>query len=132
MKFGNRKLMLKEYTRALEKAGHTLTYKICYSRQEPKQVRPFLTMLQAQGFECYFGNVEWQVAMALRAADIVQNVDCFVLGSNNHETGRILAWAKEKGRLTKCFAVNILPFFAQFADCVEIREDVLSAAVATA
>lgn len=124
--------MLKEYARQLEQAGHTLTYKIAYSRQEPKQVRPFLAMLQANGFECHFADTEWQIAMALRAADIVQNVDCFVLGSNNHETGRILHWAKEKGRLTKCFAVNIPPFFAQFAECVEVREDVLSAAVATA
>jgi uncharacterized LabA/DUF88 family protein len=131
-KFGQRKLMILDYARALQDAGHTLTYKIAYSRQEPKRVRSFLTMLEANGFECHFGDTKWEVAMALRAADVVPNVDCVVLGSNDYEMGRILKWSKEKGRLAKCFAVNIPTFFNQFAECVEIEEGVLSAAPATA
>jgi len=131
-KFGKRRLQMLEYARSLEKIGHILIHKIAYSRQKPEDAQSFLSILKNNGFECHFGNTQWNVAMALRAADVVPNVDCLVLGSAYHETGRILSWAKEKGKITKCYAVDIPAFFRQFAECIEIGEDVLSEAAAPA
>lgn len=125
-KFGKRKILITEYVRVLEERGHILVHKIAYCRKAREKSADFMTMLSYNGFECHFGSPNWAVAMALRAADVVPNVDCLILGSNNPESGRILAWAKERGRMPKCFAVDIPPFFNQFAECVEVDESVLN------
>ena len=130
-KFGKRKLQITEYVRFLEKLGHTLVYKIAYSRQEADAVPGFVALLKNNGFETNFGNKHWGTAMALRAADIVPNVDCFVLGTNFPDASRILQWAKEKGKITKCFALSIPPFFKQFAECLEIPPEILSSEATT-
>ena len=128
-KFGKRKLQIVDYVKWLEDRGHVLTYKIAYSRQRADEAPGFVSLLKANGFETHFSNTQWSVAMALRTADIVANIDCLVLGTNYQEAGRILAWAKERGKLTKCFAANIAPFFKQLCDCVEIPEEILSEVV---
>lgn len=104
---------------------HLLTNKIIYSRQKVDVAQNFIAALRTQGFECHVGNTRWDIPMALRAADIMPNIDCFILGSNNQDAEKILSWAKERGRLVKCFAHNIPPFFKQMGDCIEISEDLL-------
>jgi hypothetical protein len=130
-RYGKRKLQIGEYVKYLEKQGHTLTYKIAYGRQKPEDVSGFVDLLRNLGFEVNFGNQQWTTAMALRVADITPNIDCLVLGANFHDAGRMLAWAKERGKLTKCFASDIPPFFKQYAECIEIPPEILSEAVDT-
>lgn len=125
-KYRGRKLRIENYIQALEQAGHTVTYRFAYSKQREEDCATFVTVLQSQRFECHFGNTPWGIPMALRIADIVANVDSVVLGSNVPELGRILAWAKERGKLTKCFAVGVPAFFSQFAECVEVGEEILT------
>lgn len=125
-KFGKaRILQMSEYVKRLEDLGHTMTYKVAYSKQKSEDAPTFVSLLRGIGFETHFGNTPWNIAMALRAADIVPNVDCLVIGSHERETGRILSWAKEKGKLTCCFASGIPEFFNQFARCIEITEELL-------
>lgn len=124
--FAGRRIRFENYVKALEKLGHTLTYKIMYSGQKTEVSENFITALEMLGFECHFGNCQWDIAMALRAADIMPNIDCFVLGSNNEGAGRMLFWAKEHGKIVKCFAHNIPAYYRQMGDCLEISEDLLS------
>lgn len=128
-KYGQRRLQITEYIKYLEDRNHLLTFKVAYSRQRMDNVPGFISLLKGCGFELHFGNQHWTTAIALRAADIVPNVDCLILGTNNPDSGRILTWAKEKGKLTKCFASNIPPFFKQFAECIEIPPEILSEAI---
>lgn len=128
-----KKLRILDYTEYLESLGHTLIYKVAYSIIESKkQESPgFLALLKGNGFETHFGRTSWSIAMALRAADIVPNVDCLILGSSNPALGRILSWAKERGKLTKCVSANIPTFFNQFCECREVPREILTDAVAT-
>lgn len=127
-KFGDgRKLLISEYTKRLEDAGHTLVHKIAYSRQKENRASQFTSLLKAKGFELHFGSPQLLVSMALRTADIINNVDCFVLGSNHQEAGRILEWVRDKGKVTKCFACRIPSNFAQYAELMEIDEGLLNA-----
>jgi hypothetical protein len=127
-KFGNRRrLMILEYVRRLEAAGHLLTFKIAYSRQTVRQVGAFHTLLQTNGFETHFAQTHWNVSMALRVAEMVPSIECLVLGTANTEMGRVLEWARKQGKLTKCYAVNIPHHFKQFADCMEVEEGALNA-----
>ena len=128
-KYRGRKLLISNYVKKLEEQNHTLVYKIAYSKQRPENCQSFITMLTNIGFECYFDDINWSIAMALRTTEIVTNVDCFVLGSNNFEHGRLLAYAKDKGKITKCFALNVPPLFKRYAECLEIGEDLLSETV---
>lgn len=125
--YGNRRLMILEYVRLLESAGHILTYKIAYSRQTPRQVGPFMTLLKTNGFETHFAATLWNVSMALRVAEMVPSIDCLVLGTANSEMGKVLEWARKQGKLTKCFALNIPKHFKQFAECMEVPEGALNA-----
>lgn len=123
--FPGRRVRFEEYLKVLEKLGHTLTFKIIYSRQKVDVAQNFIAALRSQGFEIHLGKTRWDIPMALRAADIVPNVDCLILGSNNEDSGNILAWAKERGKIVKCFAHNIPLHFKQMGDCIEISEDLL-------
>lgn len=126
-KFGKgRRLKMVEYTKHLESLGLTIVHKIAYGQQVSENTVSFVTMLRNEGWEVHFGNTSWAIAMALRAADIAPNLDCFVLGTNFDQAGRILEWMKGKGKLTKCFACDIPQFFRQIAECVEIQESLLS------
>lgn len=127
-KFGNRRIQMSKYVESLEKLGHTLTYKIAFSRQKPAQARAFCTLLQETGFELFFGETQIYTAMALKVADVVPTIDSLVIGSNYEEAGRILHWAKNKGKLTKCYGVKLPPRFRQFSTCMEIEEDILDEA----
>jgi hypothetical protein len=132
-RFGpNRRLKILNYVHALEGCGHMLTYKIAYSRQTPRQVGPFLSMLKANGFETHFAATQWNVSMALRVAEMIPNIDCLVLGTANAEMSRALEWARRQGKLTKCFAVNIPKHFKQFAECMEVTEEMLYEVAGTA
>jgi hypothetical protein len=126
-KFGKRRLMVLEYAKALEEAGHTLTFKIAYNRQPANSCAAFMGMLEQNGFECVFGCQQAAVAIALKVADMVSHVDSLVIGSNFDEMGRVFRWAKDKGKITKCFAVNIPSAFKYVAECVEVHEGLLSA-----
>ncbi len=127
-RFGNdRRLMILEYVRFLEQSGHTLMYKVAYSRQAPRQVGGFLSMLKDNGFETNFAANHWNVSMALRAAEMVPNIDCLVIGSSHPEMGRILEWTRKHGKLTKCFSVNIPKYFRQWAETIEVTEGMLNA-----
>lgn len=126
-RYGNRRLMILEYVRLLESAGHMLTFKIAYSRQTARQVGAFHSLLQTNGFETHFAQTLWNVSMALRAAEIVPSIDALVLGTASTEMGRVLEWARKQGKLTKCFAVNIPKHFRQFAECMEVPEEALNA-----
>lgn len=125
-KYNERKLKIEAYIKALENTGHIITYRFAYSKQKESECPAFLTMLRNNKFECHFGNTSWSIPMALRVADVINNIDALVLGSNIIDLGRILAWAKEHGKITKCFALNIPTFFKQFADCIEIDEGLLT------
>lgn len=126
-RYGQRRLMILEYVRLLESAGHMLTFKIAYSRQAARQVGAFHTLLQTNGFETHFLQTHWNVSMALRVAEMIPSIDCLVLGTANTEMGRVLEWARKQGKLTKCFALNIPKHFKQFAECVEVPEEALNA-----
>lgn len=126
-RWGNRRLMILEYVRLLESAGHMLTFKIAFSRQTVRQVGAFHSLLQTNGFETHFAQTHWNVSMALRAAEIVPSIDALVLGTANNEMGRVLEWARKQGKLTKCFAINIPKHFRQFAECMEVPEEALNA-----
>lgn len=127
-KYGPKRLQMLEYVKFLEQLGHTLTYKIAFSPQQPDKAQGFITLLKSHGFEIYYGKQNYALDMGLRCADIVPNIDSLVIGSNTKETATILSWAKEKGKITKCFACNIPPFFKEFATCIEIPENLLNAA----
>lgn len=124
-KFGDKRLMVLDYCKHLEDQGHLLNYKIAYSHQKSNEALSFINLLRNNQFECHFGNTSWAIAMALRAADILPNIDCLVLGTNDPEYGRILGYAKDKGKIAKCLACDIPPFFRQFSQCTEITNDLL-------
>lgn len=127
-KFGQRKLRLVEYARALENAGHVLLHKIVFSHQTRGSCQRFVNLLEANGFECHFDLDAWTVPAALRTAEIMHEVDTVILGSTGHEVGRILYWAKQHGKRVICFGVDIPDYMVKFAECHEITEDFLSAA----
>lgn len=128
-KYGSgRRVQMVEYIEFLKAAGHEIIHKVAYTRQKPKDMIGFATMLRNEGWELHCGNTSWAIAMALRAADMMPQVDSFVLGTNFDEAGRILQWMKDKGKGTKCFAANIPRFFKQVAECVEIPECILEPA----
>lgn len=128
-KYGKR-LKILDYTDYLENLGHTLTYKVAYNtiESENQESHGFLSLLKANRFEVHFGKTNWSIAMALRTADIVPNVDCFILGSSNPSLGRLLSWARNQGKITKCVAANIPTFFNQFCETIEVPREILSEA----
>jgi len=124
-KHGQRTLKITEYLKKLESRNHLLTYKIAYAK--PESSDGFVQLLHNLGFETHFWKGPYSVAMALRVADIVPNVDSLILGTNSSEATRIFQWAKSKGKITKCFAADIPPFFRQSAECIEIPPEILNA-----
>ncbi len=78
--FGPRKLIYERYLKAIPDC-HTLLFKVLYASQD--SVPDFETSLQRQGFETHFASVDWTVPMTLRIADIIDKVDCIIIGSNN-------------------------------------------------
>ncbi len=130
-KYGpSRRVQMVEYVNYLKAAGHEIIHKVAYTRQKPKDMIGFATMLRNEGWELHCGNTSWAIAMALRAADMMPQIEAFVIGTNFDEAGRILQWAKSQGKHTKCFAANIPKFFKQVAECVEIPECILEPASA--
>lgn len=131
-KFGQkRRLSYEKYVQHLKELGHTLVTKVAYTRQNREDIVNFATMLRNEGWEVHFGNTTWAIAMALRAAEMMPNIDSFVLGTNFEEAGRILKYARDQGKLTRSFACNIPGFFKQLGDCTEISEEILEAPKAT-
>ncbi len=124
-KYGPKRLMIGEYIKKLESMGHTLIYKIAYSNQSPEQGAGFVETLLAHGFEIYYEPRDWSIAMALRLAEILPNIESFVLGSAEFEEGRMLKFAKEHGKITRCFATNIPMMFRPYAECIEIGKELL-------
>ncbi len=127
-KYPDRTLRIVDYTKYIEGLGHSLVYKAAYSKQPPDRVQSFSHMLNCNGYETHFGQKPWHVAMALRATEMLPHVDCFILGSNADEMGRVLKFAKNLAKITRCIAVNIPPHFAEFAECIEVPEVLLSEA----
>lgn len=127
-KYHNRRLRILDYTQMIEQQGHLLTFKIAYSRQSPSSAQNFAHLLNCHGFETHFGQNPWSIAMALRAAQILPHVDAFVLGSAEPEMLRLLKYARELGKITRCFAVNIPEGFDQFCQCNEVPESLLDEA----
>lgn len=125
-KYGpKRRLAFTAYAQHLEGLGHTLVHKVAYTRQNREDIIGFATMLRNEGWEVHFGNTSWAIAMALRAAEMMDNIDAFVLGTNFEEAGRILKFARDRGKLTRCFAAGVPGFFKQIAECTEIPENLL-------
>ncbi len=124
-KYPNKRLRILDYAKLLEEAGHLLTFKVAYSRQAPGAAQNFAHLLNCHGFETYFGQNSWSVAIALRAAQILPNVDAFVLGSAELEMARLFKYARDMGKITKCFAVNIPIQFETVCQCIEVPESVL-------
>lgn len=124
-KYPNKRLRILDYAKLLEAQGHFLTFKIAYSRQAPGAAQNFAHLLNCHGFETHFGQNSWSIAIALRAAQILPNVDAFVLGTVEPEMIRLLKYARDLGKITRCFAVNIPIAFAQVSECIEIPESVL-------
>lgn len=120
-----KRLMLLDYAKHLESLGHVLTFKIAYSRQSAQAAQSFTHMLNCNGFETHFGTGPWQVAMALRASEILDSVDCLIIGSNNQELHPVLAFARKAGKITKCFACDVQPATRKFAEVIEIPEALL-------
>jgi hypothetical protein len=118
-------LLVEKYVKYLEDTGHTLIYKIGYSPQKPDLAMGFIQLLRAIGFDIYFGKELFGVDMALKAADIVPNIDCLILGSNAAGAATILSWAKNKGKITKCFASLIPSNFKEVGTCIEIPESMV-------
>jgi hypothetical protein len=125
-RYGKRRLQIGEYLKYLESQGHTLTFKIAYSRQKLEDAPAFVEILRSLGFEIHFGSQHWGTAMVLRAVDITPYVDCVVLGTNFQDAFRVFKWVRDHGKLTKCFATNIPAMFKEIAECVEIPSEILS------
>jgi hypothetical protein len=99
---------------------------VAYGKQKMDDVKSFANLLKANRFELHFGNTPWNIAMALKAAEILPNVDAIVLGTAYNEAGRILNYAADKGKIATCFAANVPGFFRQFCRIEEITEDLLA------
>lgn len=121
----NKRLMLLDYVKHLEEAGHDLAFKIVYSRQSPNSAQSFTHMLHCHGFETHFGTGPWAVEMALRASEILPSVEWLVLGSNSKELHPIFRFARKEGKRTKCFAVDIPQDARRVAEAVEIPTSIL-------
>lgn len=120
-----KRLMLIDYAKYLEAAGHNLIYKIVYSRQDENKAQSFTHMLNCNGFETHFGSGPWTVPMVLRSCEVFNNVDCFVLGSNNKEFIPLLQHARKIGKIVKCFAMDVDAITRRYAEVIEIPETLL-------
>ena len=126
-KFGKKRLLIAEYLKRIESWGLTLTYKLAYSKQRMERSPGFATVLQKYGFRIFDGNFHWHISMALHLAEMIPNIDCFILGSSILDLGELLDWSKNKGIITKCFSVGIPEHFHQFGECIEIDKTLLKA-----
>ncbi len=121
-----RRLQLLEYAKHLESLGHDLAFKIAYSRQSPNSAQSFTHMLNCNGFETHFGTGPWIVPMAIRATEVIHDVDCLILGSNDEQLCPLLAHARKTGKKTKCFAVTIPAGIKKHAECIEVPESLMA------
>lgn len=123
MKFG-RKIEIQKY---LEAVGNPFA-KIAYSPQQMKTCPQFVSMLLRTGFQINFGEPACPIMMGLDIAGIIDQYDEFIIGSNHAQMLPILAWIRKRNRRAKCFACNIPASFRQYAECIEIQEEILDAA----
>jgi hypothetical protein len=121
-----RKLMMLDYAKHLEDLGHDLAFKVAYSRQSANSAQSFTHMLNCHGFETHFGTGPWLVPMTLRAAEIIPEVNCLIIGSNDEQFCPVFAYARKAGRKTKCFAVTIPAGMKKHAECIEVPESLMA------
>lgn len=119
-KFGNYRVNYEKYLEELRAEGLILTHMYAFSDQVPKYAAGFKTVLKSLGFQVRFGTTSWNVEMALQLARVIDQVECFVLGSSRDELGRLFVYAKERGIVCKCNSVNVPWFFKDNANVKEL------------
>jgi hypothetical protein len=124
-KYANRALAYAELVKILEnKLNLKFMHKIAYMMQSEsansQDTSRFTNFLHSTGFEVHVGMNVWNIEMALRCTDILPSVDTLCLGTNYTEHGRILRYAREKGKFTYAVGVDFPPRFATVADLFEI------------
>lgn len=105
-----------------EKLNVRFVHKVAYIMQSSSKAKHFINFLKTEGFEVHAADVTWNVEIALRCTEIIPSVDALILGSNYNEHGRILRFAREKGKFTYAFGTAFPPGFKNVADLVEIEE----------
>lgn len=123
--YPNKRLLITEYTKALEAAGHNLVFRIAYSRQSQNSAQSFMHMLNCHAFETHFGTGPWTVPMALRLTEIIGQIDALVIGSSDEVILPMFQYARKHGKATKCFAVNIPMGMKKLAECIEVPGSLL-------
>lgn len=125
-KYGETKrIQILDYVKKLEEVGHVFTAKVAFNRQPDRVCGKYMHMLACHGFETHVFCRHVMLPMALRLADLYQNADCVVIGSNLADVMILFRWLKDKGKLTKCCAVDIPLTFKQVCEVTEIEEDIL-------
>lgn len=122
-----KRLMLLDYTKSLEEQGHNLAFKIAYSRQSAVGAQNFTHMLNCHGFETHFGKGPWLVPIVLRTTELLRDIDCLVIGSNDEQLYSLFDYARKAGKKTKCFAVTIPTDMKKHAECFEVPESMMVA-----
>lgn len=126
--YGNYRINYDRYLNNLRKQGLNLTHMFAFGHQRQADVPAFSHLMKSLGFTLRFGNVSWNVEIALQMARIVNNIECFVLGSSEPELGRLFVFAKEHGVICRCNAVQIPTFFKNTGViCQEVDETLLDA-----
>lgn len=124
-KFGPKaRIKHSEYIKKLE-AEYTLIAKIAFNRQAELRCSKFMYMLQCRGFETHTGCRQVMLPMALRLADLINQTDAVVIGSNFEDCSYLMRWSKEKGKKVICYAANIPKVFETHCTIMEVDSSIL-------
>lgn len=102
----------------VESLGHTLAFKIAYSRQKPEKVKGFYDLLVNKQWEVHFGPQSWNLQMALRAVEILPKIDVLILAGVVPDSFHMLTHARSAGTPCKIVDYHIPQEFRQLAECV--------------
>lgn len=126
--YPNHVLMYADLVKRLEDQYNLrFVQKVAFIMNDPRKAKGFINLLKTLGFETHAAEVLWNVEMALRCAELIPTVDCLVLGTNYNEHGRILRYAKEKGKFTYCVGTNFPKDFRNVAELFTIDESLIRA-----
>jgi hypothetical protein len=124
-KFGEKaRIKHSEYVKKLEDK-YELIAKVAFNRQAEIRCGKFMYMLQCRGFETHTSCKQVMLPMALRLADLINQADVIVIGSNYEDCTYLMRWAKEKGKKVVCYAAKVPKAFETYCTIMEVEKDVL-------
>lgn len=128
-KFGEKaRIKHSEYVKKLE-AEYNLIAKVAFNRQAEARCGKFMYMLRCRGFETHTSCKQVMLPMALRLADLINQADAVVIGSNFEDCVYLMRWAKEKGKKVICYAAKVPKAFETDCTIMEVEKDVLDEAL---